>query len=223
LSDLFQKFVLKTSPEHATAIMQPILSGIDSYPREIHWILLGLINIEDRQPNTELFWRLWELFADKIRYAEWLPGVDNEYPSGGEMVSAIFLGTYWKDDVHHWRSLDGHAWRIHKLFEDLPASSTILDNYVRFLYSIGRQSLPEAFVRIANRIKSGEPVHLLRDSNTVFMLEILLRRYVYGSPLELKRRNDLREAVLYLLDVLIERGSSAAFRMRDDFVTPVSF
>jgi len=28
--------------------------------------------------------------------------------------------------------------------------------------------------------------------------------------------------VLSLLDILVEHGSSAAFRMRDDFVTPVA-
>ena len=32
----------------------------------------------------------------------------------------------------------------------------------------------------------------------------------------------MQEAVLCLLDTLVDKGSSAAFRMRDDFVTPVS-
>lgn len=54
------------------------------------------------------------------------------------------------------------------------------------------------------------------------MMEILLQRYVYSKPLLLKERADLREAVLFLLDTLIDLGSSSAFRMRDDFVTPVS-
>jgi hypothetical protein len=60
------------------------------------------------------------------------------------------------------------------------------------------------------------------EGNTVFLLEVLLQRYVYGRPLELKRDSNLRDAVLFLLDLLVENGSSAAFRMRDDFVTPVS-
>jgi len=38
----------------------------------------------------------------------------------------------------------------------------------------------------------------------------------------LKEQAALREAVLMLLDALIDLGSSAAFRMRDDFVTPIS-
>ena len=63
---------------------------------------------------------------------------------------------------------------------------------------------------------------MMRKGNTVFLLESLLQHYVYGRPLELKRQSDLREATLLLLDLLIENGSSAAFRMRDDFVTPVA-
>ena len=54
------------------------------------------------------------------------------------------------------------------------------------------------------------------------MLEVLLRQHVYGRPLELKRQRRIRDAVLYLLDILVEQGSSASFRMRDDFVTPDS-
>jgi hypothetical protein len=45
---------------------------------------------------------------------------------------------------------------------------------------------------------------------------------VYGRPLELKQDPRIRDAVLYLLDVLVDCGSSAAFKMRDDFVTPVA-
>ena len=63
---------------------------------------------------------------------------------------------------------------------------------------------------------------MLAESNTVFMLDVLLQRYVYGRPLELKRDASIRDAVLFVLDCLVEAGSSAAFRMRDDFVTPVT-
>jgi hypothetical protein len=62
---------------------------------------------------------------------------------------------------------------------------------------------------------------MLSKGNTVFMLEALLRRHVYSRPLELKSNSNLRDAVLLLLDTLVEVGSSAAYRMRDDFVTPI--
>jgi len=222
LKDLLQNFLVRTTSAAATNILQPILDSVDRHPREVQWILLGLISVEDRQPNTPQFWSLWQMFADKIRRAQWLGWIDGEHASGQEMISAIFLGSWWKDEVRHWRSLEGYAGRVHALFEDLPASSTVTDNYLRFLYHVGEQSLPQALVRLAKRLQQGEPRQMMRKGNTVFLLEALLLRFVYARPLELKRQGDLREAVLFLLDTLVENGSSAAFRMRDDFVTPVS-
>jgi hypothetical protein len=78
----------------------------------------------------------------------------------------------------------------------------------------------QAFVRVANSLKNEDAQAMLAKTDTVFLLEVLLQRHVYGRPIELKRYTDIRQAVLFLLDILVENGSSAAFRMRDDFVTP---
>lgn len=222
LQDILQNFLLRTSPEAAASILQPVLDAVDRHPKEVHWILLGLIGVEDRQPNTSQFWSLWDLFAERVRAATWLQKIDDEHASGSEMLSTVFLGSWWKDEVRHWRSLEGFADRIDALFLDLPPSSTVLDSYLRFLYHIGEQSLPQAFIYIARRLREGDASRMMRKGNTVFLLESLLLRFVYSRPLELKQQGDLREAVIFLLDTLIESGSSAAFRMRDDFVTPAS-
>ncbi len=222
LTSILESFVLKTSLADATSILKPIVDAIDRHPRKVHWLIQGIICIEDRNPNTEQFWAIWELFSEKVRKAKWLQYIDAEHAIGSEVMSAIFLTLYWKEGVRHWRSLEGNAWRVHKLFDDLPAASIVLDDYLRFLYHIGEQSLPDTFIRIAKRFRVGKPSEMLRRENTVFMLEVLLRRYVYGRPLEMKQQKDLREAILFLLDLLVENGSSAAFRMRDDFVTPVA-
>ena len=222
LNKLLENFLLRTRIAEATRILQPILGAIDRHPREIRWLLQGLVSVEDSQPNTAQFWSLWKLFADRIRCGGWLEGLDDQRSSGTEMISAIFLRNFWKEDVRHWQSLESNAHHVHALFEDLPPSSTVLDAYVRFLYDIGEQSLPDAFIHIADRLQEGDPQQMMRTGDTVFHLEVLLQRYVYGRPMELKRQRNLRESVLFLLDLLVENGSSAAFRMRDDFVTPIS-
>ena len=119
-------------------------------------------------------------------------------------------------------SFDGYAHLVHALFEALPPTSTVLDDYVRFLYHIGERSLPEAFVRVAEALSRGDGQKMLKKSDTVFRLEVLLQRHVYGRPLELKSDPRIRDSVLFILDSLVESGSSAAFRMRDDFVTPAA-
>jgi hypothetical protein len=116
----------------------------------------------------------------------------------------------------------GRAHHVNSLFDKMPPSSTALNAYLRFLYHIGERSLPDAFIRIAHRLQSGEATEMLKKGDTIFMLGALLQRHVYAKPLELKQNQELRNAVLYLLDLLVENGSSASFRMRDDFVTPVS-
>ena len=134
----------------------------------------------------------------------------------------MFLTSYWKDNGRHWRFLDGYAHLVHALFEALPPASIVLDDYMRFLFHIGERSLPDAFVRVGDALRSGDAQKMLEHSNTVFMLEVMLRRYVYGRPLALKRHAHILDAVLFVLDCLVDSGSSAAFRMRDDLVTPAA-
>jgi hypothetical protein len=221
ISDMLQRFVIRTSFEIAREVLEPIINAIDGHPREVSWILQGLTGIEAGTPNTRHYWRLWQLFADGVEHARWLSGLDDEHPWGSDMLSAVFLTSWWKDSVRHWKSLDGHAHLVHSLFEALPSSWIVFDSYTRFLYHIGEKSLPDAFVRLSDSLKAGDAETMLADSNTVFMVVVLLQRHVYAKPLELKRDPRIREAVLCLLDTMVENGSAAAFRMRDDFVTPV--
>jgi tRNA A37 threonylcarbamoyladenosine biosynthesis protein TsaE len=220
--DRLAQFLMRTMAPSAQKVLGPLLDAVDRHPREVDDIVQSLINIEDSNRNTAHFWFLWGLFAERVQKAKWIAHLDGEHPSGEDMLATIFLTKWWKDGVRHWRSLEGHAQHVDALFEALPATSIVLDDYVRFLYHIGERSLPAAFVRLADSLRRGDVQAMLRRTNTVFLLEVLLQRHVYGRPLELKRDPAVREAVLFLLDVLVENGSSAAFRMRDDFVTPAA-
>src|SRR5262249_5128164 len=96
LSQRLQDFVMRTSAEAATSILEAILCAIDRHPREIHWIVQGLTAIEDSRPKTPHYWYLWELFANGVRRAKWVARLHNEHPIGGEMLSAVFLTSGWK-------------------------------------------------------------------------------------------------------------------------------
>lgn len=222
ISDRIQQFVMRASDADAEKVLQPILEAVDLHPSEVHNVIQGLTSNEDSNPNTPHYWFLWKLFAEEVKRAKWLAHLDREHPHGSEVLTTIFLTAWWKDNVRHWRSLEGYAQNVDALFDALPPVCIVLDSYVRFLYHIGERSMPTAYVHIANALRKGNPADMVRESNTVFMLEVLLQRHVYTRPLELKRDPILRDAVLYLLDVLVESGSSAAFRMRDDFVTPAA-
>jgi len=217
-----EQFAMRATPQDAARVLRPILDAVDRHPDEIDSIVQGLTVEEDRSSNPAQYWHLWELFATEVKRARWLEWLDREHPTGAKLLAAIFMTQNWKDTVRHWKSLEGHAHQVDALFEALPRTAIVLDEYLRFLYHIGAHSLPEAFIRIAAALQQGNALEMLARSNTVFMLEVLLQRHVYGRPLELKQNRAIREGVLFLLDILVERGSSAAFRMRDDFVTPAA-
>ena len=223
VSRRIQEFLLRTSPEAAQRVLAPLLATVDRHSRELKSVMQGLTRLQKLDANTPQYWLLWKLIADAVKRSEWLAGLDTDrHPDGTHLLSAVFLTLDWEDDVRHWRFLDGYAHLVHALFEALPTTSVVLDNYVRFLYHIGERSLPDAFVRVGDALQRGDTQKMLATSDTVFMLEVLLQRYVYGRPLELKRDNRIRDAVLFILDCFVEAGSSAAFRMRDDFVTPAA-
>jgi len=222
ISVCIQQFAMRASDADADQVLQPILQAVDRHPREVHTVIEGFTAREDSKPNTPHYWFLWNLFAEQVKRAKWLAHLDREHPHGSEVLSTIFLTAWWKENVRSWRSLEGYAHNVDALFDALPHVWIVLDSYVRFLYHIGEHSMPSAFVRIANALRGGNPADMLRESNTVFLLEVLLQRHVYARPLELKRDPTLREAILFVLDALVESGSSAAFRMRDDFVTPAT-
>jgi hypothetical protein len=222
LSHLIERFVHKAGLSVATQVLQPLLAAINEQSSKMNSIILGILSAEDQAPNTVQFWALWKLFAERAIATPWAKHLTDRHSGGAEMVDALFLGTMWKESTTHWKPLEGHAHHIHNLFETLPASECVTDSYLRFLYHVGEQSLPQAFILLLRKLSSSEPNLLLRSGNSRYRLEILLQRYVYAKPLLLKQCVELREAVLGLLEVLILLGSSAAFKMRDDFVTPVT-
>jgi len=58
----------------------------------------------------------------------------------------------------------------------------VFDAYCRLLHDIGETALPRAFVILENSLAVGDPVAMLAERNSVFLLESLLRRYVYAEP-----------------------------------------
>jgi hypothetical protein len=206
----------------ARTMCKPLLNAVDEAPREVVPFVIKLVEIEDQSEEPSPFWGIWQAFADRVRTAPWINQLDSRYASDTELLRTLFFGLPWKDGVRHWRRLEGFASRVDTLFENLPACATVLDAYGRFLYTIGEKSLPHGFVVVANRLQAGDASQMLSQDTTVFCLESLLRRFIYSEPLRLKTNIKVRSAVLTILDTLVDSGSSAAYRMRDDFVTPIA-
>ncbi len=214
------RFVLKLPADKARSVSAPLIAAIETDPREAADFLHALISAADGGAG-DCFWELWRDVAEKVCSAPWVTSLKGQHPYAAGLIHRLFLMTYWKDDIQHWERLEGHAGEVDAVALRLPAAAVCLEAYTRFLYTIGRRSLPDALKVVAALLERGDAAEMAANSEIAFFLESLLRQFVYSQPLRLKSDGALRNAVLTILDALVEAGSSAAYRMRDDFVTPL--
>ena len=214
---------LALPPDAATYCCGPFLDAVEDHPREVATFVDLLIAQEERSSSDKSsFWHVWQAFADRVLDTRWVSSIGSDYSPGSDLVDKLLFRVGWKEGVRRWHRLDGHEHKVDGFTTHLPVATPVLAAYASYLYAIGEGALPRAFMVVANQIETGDPDELLSDGNTMFCLESLLRRYVYGQPLLLRTEPNLRQAVLAILDHLVDAGSAAAYRMRDDFVTPLS-
>lgn len=216
------RFVLVLEQEQALYVCRPFIAAVANHPGEVKDFVRDFVLEADRRREKDPFWAVWQAFANAIGAAPWIDQLDSHYCSGKGLVGFIFLENYWKENIRHWYRLEGQGHRVDELAVRFRGSAAVFNTYCRFLHDIGEKSLPKGFVFLSDSLAAGDPTVMLADQNTVFLLESLLRRHGYSEPHRLKSDPAVRTAVLALLDYLVEAGSSAAYRIRDDFVTPLS-
>jgi hypothetical protein len=215
-------FVLQLSPAEATETCAPLTSIANDSPKEVGQFLEQLIIAEDAMGSGSTFWTLWEAFADRVLQAPWTASISDRDSERIKFSNSLFLTVPWKEGVRSWQRLAGNEPRLDRLFAALPPTAPTLVAYTCYLTTVGEKSLPGAFVLISEKLREARRKPSLLSPTVQFYLESLLRRWVLGYSGTLKATPELRAAVLYILDELVEAGSSVAFRLRDDFVTPGS-
>jgi hypothetical protein len=219
LTDILARFVLRQAPGAARATCARFIPHVHNDTGEVASFVRDLISAAD-QSSDDSFWEVWQLFADAIAAAPWTNDLQGERPSDTSLIDAIFLGAPWRRVVRHWDRLDGHETRMSALSRQLPAARRCACAFLRYLFTIGQRSLPQSFIQLHDVVARGDATAILMHGDSAYLLETLLGRYIYAQPHRLKSDRALRDAVLALLNGLVETGSSAAYRMRDDFVTP---
>ena len=210
--------------DEALVCYRPFLDAVEEHSEEVGTFVEILITHEDlSSAEQSCFWDIWKSFAVRIIGAPWLTSIDRDYSRSTDLIDTMLFRMHWNEGTRRWHRLGGHEQEVDDFMIRLPAAAPVLLAYCHYLYKIGEGALPRAFIVLANRLEVGNAAVLLSDGNTMFYLESLLQRYVYGQPLRLKSDPNLLKAVLAILDQLVEAGSSSAYRMRDDFVTPMSY
>lgn len=213
-------YLYRASDGVAADIADMLLPVIDRDPQRLTWILSGIVGGADDPSRAARFWMLWSRFSHRVRHAPWVRRVDDG-DSHRQLLGPLFLKPVWISG-HPWPALAGHEPDLDALFDALPATAPVFQLYLGYLLHLSTQALPVAFLRIARTLTQGDATVLLGGPSTIQYLERLLLQTIYTKPHELKRDQPMRQAIILILDRLVDAGSSSGFQMRDDFVTPPS-
>jgi hypothetical protein len=205
----------------ALIVCDPLIQSTEQIPDKVAQLIDEFLCEADRGQNRDTFWAVWEAISEKMLKCRWLSHLPDEHSWGENLTRALYLGAPWKEGVRDWTPLGDNWQKLDALFTVLPICVVTLEAYCRYLYYVGEISLPHAFQLIREALKSDEDLRLLGSSNISYYLDSLLRRFVYGKPTLVKRNKGVRESTLFLLDAMVENGSSSAYLIREDLVTPL--
>lgn len=218
--DAVCRFALQLESADGLVFLDPVFVAAPTFPEKASSVVTWLILHQgDRAPAPTL-WTLWQRFADDFAATVNPEQVDGEHSGEAKMLHELFLGHNWGDQ-RNWLPLHGETKRLREFFLRLPSTEQGFECYAYYLAKAGTPTLPDALTDIAAKLQNSTPLGHLNDT-AVYYLEEVLTRLIYGGNSRIRIESDLRGAVLTILDALVAAGSSPAYKLRDDFLTPIS-
>ena len=213
------QFVLQLSPSEALTLFGPIVAMTAEFPAKAADLVNWLILTQGDKPEASTLWRLWQAFADAFRTSALVSSVDGERSAASKLLHELFLGANWKGQ-REWIPLRNDLHRLRGLFEALPPSRRLIRFYCYFLAHTGSPTLPDTLIGIKEKLSMSQDPNLL-DDDAIFYLEQILGRLISGGNIRIRSDAQLRTTTLEILDAMVTRGSSAAYKLPDDFLTPI--
>lgn len=216
--DNFALFILEADKDDIQFYLQPL---IDSFKptEEMTSLLTQLIYTQDITNNYDNFWYIWELLENNI--------IDickdgEKYSDVKQIIKAYLLaqgryGSLWKDTAQEWHSLQDKDIRFFKkLTKQIGHCPSVLYSISKLLTSIASKYHNDGISWISDLLRNN--CNLLNDkleSDTVFHLENLIRKYVSLQSAKIKTDKKIKEDILTILNFLVEKGSALAYMLRE--------
>jgi len=217
--EAFAEYLLSIDELRARALLAPTLPLIDSEPDEYANLVEDMLLAVDRRGEPGIFWALWRTVAERAKAASWASSGLSDRSWGSKLVRKLLLNTLWKSGLRRWTLL-GEAHRsIDQLFTDFPPVGVVLEAYCVYLLAVGADSLPGAVGLIHLKFGNQLSQALKQSKSAQSGMDQLASRLMF-EHLPALQTTALRTPMLAILDALIQAGSSNAFLLREDFVTP---
>jgi hypothetical protein len=197
--------------------LQPLLDNF-SNREDTSFLLLEFIKVQDALKEYDKFWHIWDLFEDKVKQI----CKNGEYNYTSKIIQTYLLswgpyGAIWNDKAKEWHSLRENDKRFFKrISNEIGHCPSTLYSISKLLTDIGSLYLNDGIGWISSMLDKNKNLYIDKlESNTIFYLENLTKKYIFENTEKLKKEKKLKEDVLIILNFLVEKGSSTGYMLRE--------
>ncbi|MBN1054909.1 ATP-binding protein [Clostridium botulinum] len=209
--------VLSSESSEVTQLIQPFIENFNS-SEPIAEMFQEFIYAEDRLHSYDNFWLVWNQFKDKM--IEVTVSETNKWYTDEIIKSYLFAQTLWKGTTKEWYSLKSTNMRLIKdVSEQIGKHPSVLYSISKLLNDIGSPFVADGLIWISNILsKHSEYETLKLERNTSYYLENLVRKYIYKEREKIKKNKRLKQKILVVLNLLIEKGSTVGYILRENII-----
>jgi hypothetical protein len=213
----FAWFVLSSPKEEIADYLEPFL---DKFNRSeaIADLFIEFVSAEDYLNEYENFWFVWNLFRSKI--IEICRNGDKHWYTEKIVKSYLFAQTHWKETATEWHTLKDENKRFFRdVAKDIGHCPSTLYSISKLLNDIGSSYLVDGVSWISYILGNNKDlVNAELETNTLYYIENLVKKYVYQSRGKIKKTKRLIQEVLIILEFLIEKGSVVGYLLRENIL-----
>lgn len=212
----FANFILKREVSEIDKYLIPFLEYL-SPTEETSLFIQAIITAEDSLMKREQFWRIWNNLFPKIKDLCAYPR--NHYLKE-VIINFLLAWPYWKEAVEEWHSLSKENSSLYtKASKEIGHIPAVFYSIVRVLNTIGsnfkNEGIDWIYIIVSNNrlLQLGEV-----ESNTLYYLELYLRKFIFNNRQEIKKEIRLKNKVIPILDFMIERSSVHGYLLRESIL-----
>ncbi len=161
-------------------------------------------DMEKKKQVKDNFWKLWHHLYLKVKAS----GKNYFYKE-------LLLNIAWRKDALHWEPLEGMQLFYQEMAEGL--ENVDIQPIVNVFSTIGEQTfLPDGISWLVNLYKKP---YSSKSSLATLSAERLIKRLFYNHILSIKSNKKLIEDFIWILDNMVDLGSSEAYLFRENVIT----
>lgn len=218
---LFEKithFILTSDKSDIRRYLEPFINNFEIY-RSGSDLLEAFLSAADKLPDSyENFWEVWDIYYPKIleisksnSRSSWDTTVIHNY---------LFAWMYFKEDAREWHILKKENKKFfEKVVKEFGSPVAVLYSLAKILYDVGSDYLENGINWLGALIGNNPDLEENDwEVNTLYHLEYVLRKYVINHREEIRKNRRLKEKVLTILNMMVNKGSVSAYLLREDIL-----